>query len=184
MILNEDGSDEFVTINQTIFDEESGQDVVLNDLTQGKYLVTVATGPNFTTQRIETAEALTSLAGSVQEPIAGLILLIKIVKNMDWPGATETAETLEKLLPPQFRNLSKEEMEALQAEQQGGEDQQPNIEQVTAAAKLQGTLLKNQETQLDIDRKEAEQGVNVERLRKTLEKANELVNQAQQGGGQ
>jgi len=182
LVLNEDGSDEFVTINQTVRDEDTGEDVVLNDLTQGKYLVTVTTGPNFTTQRIETAEALTSLAGSVQEPMAGLILLTKIVKNMDWPGATETAEMLEKMLPPQFRNLTDEEKAQLQAQE--GQQKQPTIEQFMDAAKLQGHLLKNEETQLNIDEKEAKQGKNVQRLQATLDQLGPLLQQLQGGGGQ
>lgn len=167
LILNEDGTEEFVTINQTIFDKQTQQEVVLNDLTQGKYLVTVTTGPNFTTQRIETAEALTSLSGSVQEPTAQLLLVTKIIKNMDWPGATETAEALEQFLPAQLRDLSDEEKQriAQQASQQQGLD----FDKLLDVAKLQGQLLKNDKTQLDIRKLERETGANIEKLQSTLD---------------
>jgi hypothetical protein len=186
LILNEDGSEEFVTINKTVIDEETGEKVILNDMTQGKYLVTVTTGPNSTTQRIETAEALTQLATGVSEPIAQLILIAKVVKNMDWPGATETAETLEKLLPPGL--IDTEEDQQQPPGQQPGQPQQGEqqnqddiVKKLTDAAKLQGQLLTNEEKQLKIDREEAEQGKNVQRLQATLEQLGPLLQQLQGG---
>ncbi len=173
LILNQDGTDEFVHINETIRDEDTGEEVILNDLTMGKYLVTVTTGPNFTTQRIETAEALTSLAAGVKDPLAGLILLIKIVKNQDWPEADATAEALEQLLPPQFRDLSDEEKAALaaQAQQQAG----PDMDTIMDALKMQGQTLTNRKAELDINEKEAEQGKGMQQLQATLDTIQQVM---------
>ena len=71
---------------------------VLNDLTVGKYDVTITAGPSYTTQRQEAAEAMTQFAQSWPKlmDVAG----DKVVANMDWPGAEEIAERIKKTIPP------------------------------------------------------------------------------------
>jgi hypothetical protein len=190
MVLNEAGEEEFVTINQRIKDEDTDEMVTLNDMTQGKYLVTVTTGPNFTTQRIETREALSGLASAVKHPVAGLILLTKIVKNMDWAGATETAEQLEKMLPPGIIEEKDENGNPVNRQDQGQEGGQEGgqnpaqlrMELMKAAADLQGVLLSNDKKQLDIDKAEAEQGKGVQALQATLDRIAPLLQQIQGGG--
>lgn len=71
---------------------------VLNDLTVGTYDVVVTTGPAFNTLREEAVANMIELGGKWPKlmDVAG----DKIVKAMDWPGAEEIAERLEKTLPP------------------------------------------------------------------------------------
>lgn len=95
-VLNEEGRESFVGINQSVPDSN----VILNDLTQGKYAVTVTAGPHFATQRMETVEALTKLAGSIREPKASMIFVSEVVANMDFPGARKMGDALQKMLPP------------------------------------------------------------------------------------
>ena len=89
-ILGVDGKEEFVSINQEVIDEETGEKKLVNDLNTGKYDVVVTLGPSFTTQRQEALAGLTEVAGVV--PIVGQVAADLIVKNLDVPGA----EALEK----------------------------------------------------------------------------------------
>lgn len=97
-IRGEDESIKSAHINATVMDEQSGTQRVLNDLTVGRYDVTIAAGPSYTTQRQEAAEAMTQFAQSWPKlmDVAG----DKVVASMDWPGAEEIAERIKKTLPP------------------------------------------------------------------------------------
>ena len=71
-ILHLDGKSETVFINQQsldefnnpILDEETGDVVIVNDLSKGKYDASVVTGPAFSTQREESASQLIELAAA------------------------------------------------------------------------------------------------------------------------
>ncbi len=97
-ILNADNKPEFVTINETIIDRDTGQEVTLNDMTQGLYSVTVTVGPAFTTQRMEYAQALVDIIRSVPDPVLSTMMLMRYFRNADWPGADDTADMLEEHL--------------------------------------------------------------------------------------
>lgn len=95
------GEDETISsakINGMGQDPETGVERVIHDLTVGKYDVTIAAGPSYTTQRQEAAEAMTQFAQSWPKlmDVAG----DKVVANMDWPGAGEIAERIKKTMPP------------------------------------------------------------------------------------
>lgn len=108
-VVGEDGSQTTQAVNQPApkmdkdgkeEKDEFGQAVMaLHDLTVGKYDLTVSTGPNFTTQRQETAEQMMQLiqAFPAAAPLVGDIL----VKSLDWQGADEIAERLRKMIPAQ-----------------------------------------------------------------------------------
>lgn len=61
-IINEDGSFDIVTLNQRIFDKESGQQITLNDLSQGLYDVTCDHGPAYKNRQSETAQHFKDVA--------------------------------------------------------------------------------------------------------------------------
>ncbi|TSA07946.1 MAG: hypothetical protein D4R73_09440, partial [Deltaproteobacteria bacterium] len=78
---------------------------ILNDLTVGKYDITLTMGPSYSTQRLEASESLmkfVQVAPQVSPLIGDLI-----AKNQDWPGAQEVARRLKTIVPPQA--LSQEE---------------------------------------------------------------------------
>ena len=136
MVLNEQGDEGFVGINQVVRDKATGKDVILNDLSQGEYTVTVTAGPSFGTQRQEAVETLTSLAGSLNVPMAAEILVAAAIGNMDFPGAGDVTGALKKLLPPGM--FDKEDEEQAQVRQQQGpspEDQKTLAEVKTEEAK-------------------------------------------------
>ena len=63
-IRGEDESISAAKVNGVEQDPETGVQRVINDLTVGKYDVTIAAGPSYTTQRQEAAEAMTQFAQS------------------------------------------------------------------------------------------------------------------------
>ena len=76
------------------------------DLTTGKYDVVVKLGPSHSTQRQEAAEQMMLMIQ--QFPAAAPIIGDLIAKNLDWPGAEEMAERLQKMLPPEIRGRDPE----------------------------------------------------------------------------
>lgn len=127
----EDGEGDWVSINQTVTDRETGEDVLVNDISAGKFDVTVKAGPSYQTQRLEAAESLMQFVQAV--PQAGGIVLDLIAKNMDWPGSQEIAKRLKKALPP--GTLDQEEME-----EAGIEPPQPTPDQQAEMAKSEADM--------------------------------------------
>lgn len=154
-VLGDDGKPDLVTINERVVSPDDGVTKVLNDLTAGKYDVVVETGPSYTTQRQEAADAMTQLVQSF--PDAAPILGDLIAKNMDWPDADKVAERLRYLLPPQIR-------EAEDAKNQAGD----NLEALqTALAQAQGEIQKRDQALQQM----AGEGKNVATERAALERA-------------
>lgn len=92
-----DGNSEFETVNKKVLDNK-GNEVILNDLTVGKYDVAVTAGPSFTTQRVEAAQSMIEFMGAA--PAAAPVIMDLVATNMDWPGSEEIAKRLKKILPP------------------------------------------------------------------------------------
>jgi hypothetical protein len=97
-LRDRDGSGDWVKLNYMVTDEQTGQQVLYNDIQAGKMDVVVTTGPSYTTQRMEATEALLEFVRVV--PAAGPVILDRIAANMDWPGAQELAARLIKIVPP------------------------------------------------------------------------------------
>lgn len=119
-----DDTEDFVTLNKQIFDDESGEWVTIHDLNVSKYDVVVTTGPSYSTQRMEAAEAMIQFAQAV--PQAAAVMADLIALNMDWPGADGIAARLKKIVPPNV--LTAAERESLK-EDQPEEPNQPTPEQ-------------------------------------------------------
>lgn len=107
-ILGVDGAEKYVKINTTTDPktgqpvmDESGQPVMFNDLSRGKYDVTVTQGPSFSTQRQEASELYTQLLQGI--PALGAVAPDLIVKTFDAPYSEEMAERLRMMLPPQIQ---------------------------------------------------------------------------------
>lgn len=125
-ILGNDGAEDYVRVNQVTFDPEAGRQVRVNDLSKGKFDVTITVGPSFATLRQEAAETYGNMANVYPElmGIAGDL----VFKSMDMPYADEIAERLRTILPPQIQemlNQGKEiPPEAQQAMQQAAQAMQ------------------------------------------------------------
>lgn len=68
------------------------------DITSGKYDISLETGPSYTTQRLEAADAMMQ-AIQVAPQLMGVAGDL-IVRAQDWPGSVEISERLKKTIPP------------------------------------------------------------------------------------
>lgn len=119
-VLKEDGTDEMVTINQTVFDQQEGKKVILNDLSQGKYDVLADVGPSYNTQRVEALNFLSEISKS--SPLFAQVSPDLLAKNIDFPFADELSKRIRAVLIPQGviqpTEEEKKEIEANQPQQQ------------------------------------------------------------------
>lgn len=136
----EDGSGDFVEINKTIRDEQTGKDVVIHDLGAGKYNVTVTTGASYLTQRQEAASTLLDFAKTV--PQAAQVGADLIAANLDAPNMDAMAKRLKKMLPPNM--LSPEEQEEIQKD---APPPQPNPQEQAAQQAMQQQIQAEQAKQ-------------------------------------
>lgn len=101
-ILGDDETPAFAKVNQEP-QETEGQaaEKVARDLTIGEYDVTVSSGPSYDTLRQEAVQAMTEFGSAWPKlmDVAG----DKVVRAMDWPGAEEIAERIERTIPPAIR---------------------------------------------------------------------------------
>lgn len=125
-VIGEDGAEKVVEVNKPVRDEATGQWVTVNDLTQGRFDIAVTVGPSFTTQRMEAADAMMSLAND-PSPF-GLIAKYGFLKALDAPGMDELLKGARKILVGQGL-LEPEEGE------QPPKPPQPNPKDVTDAEK-------------------------------------------------
>jgi len=95
-ILGPDGSEDFVEINQPAPDGS-----YLNDVTRGKYDVTVTIGPSFSTQRQEASEIYMGMAQNNPQIMA--VAPDLIFKSLDLPLSDDIAERMKFVLPPQVQ---------------------------------------------------------------------------------
>lgn len=98
-ILGPDGAKKWVTVNKAMQDPQTGQWVVMNDLSRGKYSVTCKAGPSFTTQREELAAAAMQLSNNPGP--YGLMWQYIYVSNSDLPGADEVKIWMRQFLVKQ-----------------------------------------------------------------------------------
>lgn len=129
-VVNEDGTDDIALMNAKVVDRQTGQVVALNDLSTGRYDVTVDVGPSYTARRDATVAALTSVLNTMlpQDPEAGIIRGL-IMENMDGEGLDDYKEyNRNKLLTAGIvkpRN-AKEQQIVQQAQQAQQSQQDPN----------------------------------------------------------
>lgn len=148
-VLGQDGSERQVQVNRRI------GDIVLHDLTVGKYDVTVSAGPSYATQRIEAANSMIQFMQAYQN---GAPLIADLVAgSMDWPKAEEVAERLNAALPPQIRAAGNPEMQAQLQQQQAAQAQRPDpkvqAEQIESQAQIAAAQATIQKAKLDLQGK-------------------------------
>lgn len=103
-VLGEDGGEKWRQLYQEVVDPATGQALTLNDISKGKYDVSITVGPSFATQRLEAVDAFTTMLGQMgpglPPPIASLMAYTAI-NNMDLPGADDVDTAFRKLLVEQ-----------------------------------------------------------------------------------
>jgi len=90
-IRGTDGKEQFVPINTPVFNPETGEIKLLNDLSVGKFDVE-ASMRTYQTRREEATEGM--IQAMQYAPSVSLIIIPYVFKYSDWPGAEEIAADL------------------------------------------------------------------------------------------
>lgn len=98
-ILGDDNAEKYVKINRPTVDEQTGETYIINDLSRGKYDVTVTVGRSFDTARMELAEA--AQAFSQQPGPFAMLGQFMLLKTLDVPGMDEFVKAARKILVTQ-----------------------------------------------------------------------------------
>ena len=148
-ILGSDGAEDYKKVNQVVLTEDKRM-VKVNDLREGKYDVTVTSGPSFSTLRQEAAETYSQLAQQMPEimGVAGDL----IMKSMDLPYADDIAKRLQTLLPPQIQEQLNAETEIPPEVQQ----MMMQAQQAMAAVEERGQMVMQAEQELQQGQADAE----------------------------
>lgn len=155
-VLNFDGTTENVTINeqalnefnQPILDEETGEQVIVNDLGRGVYESYVEAGPAYKTMREESAQQLIELATG--SPVFEQMATDLIAKNL---GILESEELTKRVRKFMIMNGTAEPTEDEIKELGLDQPQQPDPTQVAVVENLQ---MQSANLAADIKKKEAE----------------------------
>lgn len=128
-LLREDGTAERKVLGEEIIDRQTGQKVVLHDLSRGAYDVVCTSGPSFQNRQSQTVTALTEV-GAIDPSViqmGGDILL----RNINSPGMDDLAERKRAQLIQQqiipFEQLTDEEKQQVQAAAQQPPQPDPNM---------------------------------------------------------
>lgn len=193
-VLGEDGKEDMIVLNQTVIDQQTGQEVKVNDLSKAKFDVVVTVGPTFQTARMEMADSLMGI--SQGNPQLAMMLADLLVRNLDMPGSDEVAERIrwfsakaglippeaegQEPIPPQVQAMIAQGKQILDAQAQAiqqmqGELQQAGMELQTLKAqaavkdgelaiKAQELELKRAELELKVAEFQAQHQIDVTKL--------------------
>jgi hypothetical protein len=153
-ILEEDGTSSMVTLNDTVFDQETQQNVEINDLSKGDYDVVCDFGPAFNSQQKETTQAFLDMAQidpSFLQQGKDIMLKNLAVPGMDQMAERARVELLNAGMIPE-KQWTDEERAEIQAQQEAEQQQPPQEDPMMVAAraeegKAQAELMKSQTQQ-------------------------------------
>jgi hypothetical protein len=157
-ILDEDGSYDIVTLNEIVFDQQTGKNISLNDLSIGEYDVVCEVGPAFNSAQKEAARSIEAMLAASPE-ISPMVLDV-LFSNKKEPGMDIIAERLReqafnnKLIPEdQWTDEERQkvaEQQALAAQQPPQEDPMmvaARAEEAKAQADMAAAQIKQMEVQ-------------------------------------
>lgn len=102
-ILLPGGIEDFVKLNESVKDKDTGEWHTYHDIAYGKYDATIDTGPSFQSQREESKRYMIDLLKVLPPDKANAVIHL-IVKNMDWPGSNDVYAILLKMLPDELKS--------------------------------------------------------------------------------
>ncbi|WP_080102116.1 portal protein [Salmonella enterica] len=156
-VVNEDGTDDIALMNAQVVDSQTGRVVALNDLSTGRYDVSVDVGPSYTARRDATVSVLTNVLSTMlpNDPMRPAIQGI-ILDNIDGEGLDDFKEyNRNQLLTSGIvkpRN-EKEQQIVMQAQQAAANQQNPEMvlaqaQMVAAQAEAQKATNETAQTQI------------------------------------
>jgi hypothetical protein len=175
-ILGEDGAGEMVTLNEVIIDQQTGQEITLNNLTLGQYDVNCDYGPAFKSRQEKSSEAFATIAQL--DPTIMELARDVWLSNINEPGMKTVAERSRSMqikngiIP--FEQLTSEEQQ--QAQQQANQPPQPDPNMLIAEAEMG----KAQAEQLSAQTKQEEAQGNMQLKAATLQLENRKLALAEQ----
>ncbi len=129
-IISDSGERSTWRVNEAIIDRQTGEEVILNDLSAANFDITISTGPSYATQRLESNEVMLRLASFDPEIMAlGSDLFVgntdmrdaealvkrlrsaKISAGLIQPNENELAELQENQKPPSQEQIIAAEMQ-------------------------------------------------------------------------
>lgn len=144
-IVNEDGTDDVALMNGAVVDRQTGEEVALNDLSQGNYEVTVDVGQSFATRRNATVKSLLSMLALIPPgtPKHDLVSSM-ILDNMDGEGIDDLKEynRNQLLLSGVIKPRTPEEKQMV-AQAKAQQQNQPSHDMVNALANQQLAVAEN-----------------------------------------
>ena len=174
-ILGIDGGEKWVEINKIQLDQMTGQQIITNDITSGKYDVSVNVGASYNTQRQEASEALLEMMGN---PMLAPVVADLLAKNLDIPNSDELEKRLRKIgiksgvIEPSEEEMAEGGDEVMQGMQQQFEEQMAVMQQQAEQVLAQMTSkIDEQKAQLE----QAQTMILQEKLNKDNEKAKLLI---------
>ena len=114
-ILEEDGTTETATLNNTVIDAQTGENVIINDVSKGKYDVVSKSGPSFATQKSEGLNLLVKLAEGNE--LFSQVTSDLIAKSVDFDFSDELSDRVRKVMIGQGLVEPNEEEAAIMQEQ-------------------------------------------------------------------
>jgi hypothetical protein len=144
-----DGTETTAMIMESIFDEETGEDVSLNDLTTGTFDVYAAVGPSFQSQKEESLTRLQTLYESTAGTEFGNLVLLTYAMEMEGPGMTHLKEWAKKQLILQGVIEPETDEDKQILEQASQQQQQPDANMMLAMAEMKKAEASTMNAQFD-----------------------------------
>ncbi len=129
-ILDEEEREQFVPINQTAMGDR-GKPVLVNDLTVGKYDITITIGQSQLTRRLEAADSMFEFVKVMPETAA--LVMPELIEAMDWPGKDKISRRLQEAQQPPPPDPKEETAKNLELEGMAAKNEQTKAD---AALKL------------------------------------------------
>ena len=186
-IVGADGKIDMTEINQVVFDNETQEEVVINDLSKGKYDYACVSAPSFDSRQSETVSAITELAQydpSILTTASDILL-----NNINAPSIDKIAERkrLELFNAGMIPETQMDEEELVKFEEIKNRPPEPDAMMVAAEAEKEKAARQGEKNQItamkdkmDADNKAAKQQLDMQKANMDLQEKSAKFNMAKQ----
>lgn len=148
-IQGPDGSESTAMIMEAVFDQETGEEVVLNDITTGSFDVYADVGPSFESQRDEAKAKLEELYKAMAGTPMGEIVLMTYFTMLEGPNLEHLRDHARKQLILQGIMEPETEEEQMMMQQAAQQQQQPDPQMMLAMAEMEKAKADQMNAQYD-----------------------------------